>query len=115
MAKAPLSKQCRDCGEVKPAGEFWRRKQSPDGSHRHYWHREKYGIGEDDVQRIIMVQRGLCPICCDAPAEHVDHCHQTRAIREVLCPACNTGMGQVKDDPAILHSAADYLGRTPFP
>lgn len=24
-------KRCRDCGQVKPAAEFWRRKQSPDG------------------------------------------------------------------------------------
>lgn len=28
----PMSvKKCRDCGEVKPAGEFWKRKASPDG------------------------------------------------------------------------------------
>jgi hypothetical protein len=27
---APV-KRCRDCGEHRPAGEFWRRKQSPDG------------------------------------------------------------------------------------
>ncbi|MEU9022464.1 endonuclease VII domain-containing protein [Actinomadura sp. NPDC048394] len=25
------AKRCRDCGKVKPAGEFWKRKASPDG------------------------------------------------------------------------------------
>lgn len=24
-------KRCRDCGEVKPAGEFWTNQNSPDG------------------------------------------------------------------------------------
>lgn len=27
----PDHKRCKDCGELKPAAEFWRRKQSPDG------------------------------------------------------------------------------------
>jgi hypothetical protein len=27
----PDKKRCKDCGELKLAGEFWRRKQSPDG------------------------------------------------------------------------------------
>jgi Recombination endonuclease VII len=27
----PPVKRCRDCGEDRPASEFWRRKQSPDG------------------------------------------------------------------------------------
>ncbi|MGH3388461.1 MAG: endonuclease VII domain-containing protein [Actinomadura sp.] len=76
---------------------------------RHYHLTRRYGIGDADVRRIIEVQRGLCPICCNARGEHVDHCHRTKAVRGILCPACNTGMGQFKDDPIALRRAADYL------
>lgn len=30
-SEVPAAKRCRDCGKVKPASEFWKRKQSPDG------------------------------------------------------------------------------------
>ncbi|MFG2001358.1 endonuclease VII domain-containing protein [Spirillospora sp. NPDC048911] len=61
-----------------------------------------------------MIRLGLqsgddCPICRSASAAHVDHCHETGAVRGLLCPECNTGMGQLRDDPATLRRAADYL------
>jgi hypothetical protein len=62
-----------------------------------------------DEQAMKMVQRGLCAICSNAKAEHVDHDHETGRVRGVLCPECNSGMGQLKDDPATLRRAADYL------
>jgi hypothetical protein len=33
------------------------------------------------------------------------------AVRALLCGACNMGIGQLKDDPALLHRAADYIER----
>ncbi|MEW2359915.1 endonuclease VII domain-containing protein [Spirillospora sp. NPDC029432] len=71
--------------------------------------RERYGIGEAEIERLVRAQAGSCPICCDRSAEHVDHDHATGAVRGVLCGSCNTGMGQLDDDPVSLRRAADYV------
>jgi len=39
----------------------------------------------------------------------VDHCHDSGAVRGVLCSGCNTALGMVKDDPRRLRALADYL------
>lgn len=76
---------------------------------RHYRLTSRYGIGLDELHRMLVEQRGLCPICRhDAPRD-VDHDHQTGVVRGILCPACNSGMGQFRDDPMALRRAADYL------
>nr|WP_246078449.1 endonuclease VII domain-containing protein [Modestobacter excelsi] len=54
-------------------------------------------------------QGGLCAICREAPAEQVDHDHDTNAVRALLCFNCNGGLGQFRDDPAVLRAAADYV------
>ncbi|MBG6090010.1 endonuclease VII domain-containing protein [Actinomadura viridis] len=76
---------------------------------RDYRLRNRYGIEEKDVQDLLMVQHDRCAICCDKFAEHVDHDHVTGVVRGMLCAPCNTGMGQLKDDPISLRRAADYV------
>ena len=41
----------------------------------------------------------------------VDHCHETGAIRGLLCGPCNTGIGMLGENPERLTAAADYLYR----
>jgi len=54
-------------------------------------------------------QGGSCAICRTAPAVHVDHDHETGAVRALLCFNCNGGLGQFRDDPVVLRAAADYV------
>lgn len=42
---------------------------------------------------------------------HVDHCHDTGAIRGLLCHHCNTGIGHLKHDVTLLQKAIAYLQR----
>jgi hypothetical protein len=58
---------------------------------------------------MLEAQGGLCIICRSAPAQHVDHDHETGAVRALLCFNCNGGLGQFKDDAVLLHAAAYYV------
>ena len=58
---------------------------------------------------MLAAQQGVCAICRVAPAKHVDHDHATGAVRALLCFNCNGGLGQFKDDPAVMLAAAEYL------
>lgn len=53
----------------------------------------------------------VCALCGTGDNLVVDHCHQARKIRDVLCATCNGGLGMFHDDPALLRAAADYLER----
>ncbi|MBO2439672.1 endonuclease domain-containing protein [Actinomadura nitritigenes] len=88
---------------------FWRTRGSSLQSARHYHLRQKYGINDEDAEWLLKVQVGLCAICADQPAKHVDHDHGTGTVRGLACSGCNTGMGQLRDDPIALRRAADYV------
>jgi hypothetical protein len=62
-----------------------------------------------EADYMLEQQDGLCAICRAAPAVHVDHDHETGAVRALLCFNCNGGLGQFKDNPHLLHAAAYYV------
>jgi hypothetical protein len=76
---------------------------------RHYRLIERYRIGTDEVEHLVEGQGGICPICRKAFPTAVDHDHVTGAVRGILCADCNTGMGQLRDDPWVLRRAIEYL------
>lgn len=75
----------------------------------------KYGVTLDWYNAQIERQGGRCAICQEVPTGerpwHVDHCHDSGIVRELLCGPCNTGLGHMRDNPAVLRAAADYLER----
>jgi hypothetical protein len=57
-----------------------------------------------------------CDICGRAQgssekAHHIDHCHETGAVRGILCSQCNTALGKFQDSPELLARAIHYLTR----
>lgn len=55
-----------------------------------------------------------CAICgVDKPGGrggwHLDHDHETGALRGALCWRCNSGLGKMKDSPDVLAKALRYL------
>jgi hypothetical protein len=76
-----------------------------------------YGVTPDQYQTLIASQKGLCAICnepqtLDRPL-YLDHCHTTLEPRGLLCHRCNTGLGNFRDNPALLDKAKEYINRDP--
>lgn len=71
-----------------------------------------YGITQQDYDRIFAAQRGTCAICYESLARvraHLDHDHDTGAVRGILCCSCNRGIGYLRDNHEIARRAALYL------
>jgi hypothetical protein len=82
--------------------------------------RRDYGISLADFARMVAAQNNRCAICGQEETVErkgelrtlaVDHDHVTGAVRQLVCQACNQGLGNFKDDPARLRAAADYIER----
>jgi len=74
------------------------------------WHlRTKYNLSVDQYNTMLVQQNGLCAICKQRPPNRVDHDHQTKTVRGLLCGLCNSGLGFFSDDPIILSQALQYL------
>ena len=58
---------------------------------------------------MLAEQGGVCAICREAPAEHVDHDHATERVRGLLCFNCNGALGQFRDRPDLMLRAIMYL------
>lgn len=81
---------------------------------------KQYGISQDEYEQLESEQDFKCAICNQPETRMykdvlcrlvVDHDHKTKRIRGLLCYNCNIGLGNFKDDPKRLISAATYLGR----
>lgn len=80
--------------------------------------KKRFGITVDQYDAMLQAQEGVCAICRqpERAVRHgrvlllsVDHDHKTGAVRQMLCQACNRGLGFFGDDPERLVSAAHYL------
>jgi hypothetical protein len=74
----------------------------------------KYGLTPDCYQQLLVAQGGCCAICrrSDCPSGRklaVDHCHKTGKVRGLLCTPCNTAIGKLNEDPAVILRAAEYV------
>lgn len=76
--------------------------------------RKKYNITIEEYYKILEEQDYCCAICETPQASEgrrfaVDHKPGTKIIRGILCQPCNTGIGLLKENPAILVKAANYI------
>jgi hypothetical protein len=81
---------------------------------RDKWLKNTYGLSLDEFYEMLAAQKYKCAICSipiDEFTRHIDHDHDTRLIRGLLCARCNHGLGHFRDSINILQSAAKYLAR----
>jgi hypothetical protein len=126
--------RCPRCEEYKPPEEFVRNRSAKSGrggyckpchnrisranrekhhgSTRSFHLKRRYGVDAVEVEWMILRQGGVCAICRKRPAKHVDHDHVTGFVRGILCFNCNRGLGKLREDPALMRAAVDYLEGT---
>lgn len=75
----------------------------------------KYGLSVEDFQELEKEQDSQCWICGEKPTRrlHVDHHHESGAIRGLLCSRCNSAIGLLRDRSDLCLAAAKYLDRPP--
>lgn len=84
---------------------------------RKYSLQTKYGLTINDFNNMHKECNGECQICkihvnkLKGYNLYVDHCHTTGVIRGLLCNACNTALGNFKDDITTLENAILYLSQ----
>ncbi len=80
--------------------------------------RRNFGITFEQYMELFDRQNGVCAICKEPETMTrggrvinlgVDHCHDTGAIRGLLCKQCNRAIGQLGDTAERLRSAVAYL------
>jgi len=84
---------------------------------RAYNRLKSYGITEVEFEELFKKQGFCCAVCgTNHPRTksgrnpwHVDHCHETKKVRGILCFRCNIMLGNASDDPGILQAAIKYL------
>lgn len=118
----PLEKTCICCNQTKLLGQFHPAKNRLDGRASYckvcqaeyasrYAKKQKYGLTPEHEAETLEEQEGVCAVCgCDPPL-CVDHCHNTKVIRGLICNKCNLGIGFLGDDLEGLLKAVAYLER----
>lgn len=100
----------RECGQQD-------RKES--GRERNAYLLRTYGITADDYDQMLIEQGGGCALCGVKPDEltagrfrtylHVDHDHETNAVRGLLCPDHNLLLGRFGDSVDMFRKVVAYL------
>ena len=96
--KDNLQPYCKDCLGVRSVINQFKRK---------------YDLTLDQKDEMIRLQNNRCAICENefvlARDTHVDHCHVTNKVRQILCAHCNRGIGCFNDSPKLLEKAKYYV------
>ena len=81
--------------------------------------RRRYNITPQEYETKLASQDYKCAVCGKDAADnkrggkldplHIDHCHTSGKLRDLLCYQCNSGLGQFKDNTETLQKAIDYL------
>lgn len=131
-------RQCAKCEQWLPLGAFYRDRGAGKGKHsrckeclrtdgrekwrdrpeqmqrnrRRYILKIQYGITLEEYEAMLTAQQGVCALCGAPPPDDrglaVDHCHDTKRIRGLLCGPCNTALPRV-EIPGWTEAALAYL------
>ncbi len=84
------------------------------GAWRKHLLKKKYGMTPEEYDALLKMQKGRCAVCrkkhnISGRRLFVDHDHKTKRVRGLLCYACNTAAGMLKDSPKLAKKLEGYL------
>lgn len=106
---------CKACDNVRTKEWKAANAESTRMTSKKYYLRTKYGITIEQYNDLLAKQGGRCACCgADSPRGRgvyfpVDHCHETGAVRGLLCNPCNVGIGALGDNVEGVMRALTYL------
>lgn len=111
IKKDRLTSWCRSC---KNKSDKERRKRPEEKQKRiDYFRKYTYGITPELFNCMYQEQGGRCKLCekpfLNTKDTHVDHDHDTKEIRGLLCHTCNTALGKLGDNAEGIRKALAYL------
>ena len=101
------------------------RQEDPERSRRYHRRahlKHTYGITLEEYEKMLIVQNNVCAVCLqpetgirrgEVKSLDVDHNHETGHIRGLLCSACNTALGLLKEDALRISKLLEYVQRHP--
>lgn len=109
-----VSAACRVCVKARAADRRKQLGQAYVDYMKDFDLRKKYGMSLAQFNEMFASQNGCCAICGRHQTEFVkglavDHDHSTGAIRDLLCPNCNHGLGCFQDNIGLFMKAVEYL------
>jgi hypothetical protein len=69
----------------------------------------RYGMTVAQLLAFRQTHEHRCGICGATEIVYVDHDHATGKPRGLLCPTCNSAIGQLREDPRLFAAALAYL------
>lgn len=120
-----LCSLCIVCDNERKANQAMKLYWSMSVEDRYNYNRKsnikrKFKISVEQYEELFVKQKGVCAICKNPETDinyvngrlqklAIDHNHNTKVIRGLLCAKCNKGLGSFRDDINYLYSAIDYL------
>lgn len=80
--------------------------------------KKSFNLSLAEYDALFAQQGNVCAICKTDTNKggygenfHVDHCHETKIIRGILCGKCNVALGSL-ESIELLQSAMEYISST---
>jgi len=76
---------------------------------RHKWKKLEM---DPDIAQTVYESSDNCVICgvhVEGKNKHLDHNHENKKVRDILCYRCNTVIGLAEEDIKLLNKAKAYL------
>ena len=100
---------CKTCRCTEQRARFLKNHEENKLNQRTMRRYKTYGLDQDTYLAMLESQNWCCKICGTKAKLNVDHCHETKTVRGLLCDLCNWGLGHFRDDKNLLLGAILYL------
>jgi len=122
LSEVGYEKVCKACRRLMPARMFCRQSANADYLRNickecisKYMRLKKYNLSEESIKQMLSVETCQMPGCGkklrNGQGTHIDHCHKTGKVREVLCQKCNLMLGYIEKNLHLVQPMLDYIAK----